>query len=113
MKLPAMLIILGGLAKTRHPADKAVAETASQTPARHEVCRKRSCDANKPAHMRTNGGEDASLREGASILASLRNGPSKKQRSLEEPRALSLRPISAYKRYSEGAHAVGTLLARV
>ena len=97
--------MLAGLAKARHPAAKAAAKTANQTPAKHEVCRKRSCDTGKPAHMRTNGGENASLRKGASILAPLRNGPSKKQRSLGEPRALPLRPISTYKRYSEVARA--------
>ena len=56
--------------------------------------------------MRTNEGEDASLRKGAPILASLRSGPSKKQRSLGEPRALPLRPISAYKRHSKAARAL-------
>ena len=97
--------MLKGLAKARHPAAKAAAKAASQAPAKREVCRKRSCGTGKPAHMRTNGGENTSLRKGASILASLRSGPSKKQRSLGEPRALSLRPISTYKRYSEVARA--------
>ena len=85
--------MLAGLAKARHPATKAAAKAASQAPAKREARRKRSCGASKPAHMRTSGGENASLRKGASILASLRNGPTKKQRSLEEPRALPLRPI--------------------
>ena len=89
----------------RHPITKAAAKAASQAPAKHEVCRKRSCDTDKPAHMRTSEGESASLRKGASILASLRNGPSKKQRPLGEPRALPLRPISTCKRYSEAARA--------
>ena len=97
--------ILAGLAKTRHPATKAIAKAANQTSASHEVSRKRSCGAGKPAHMRTNEGENTSLHKGASILASLRNGPSKKRRSLKGPRALSLRPISTYKRYSEVARA--------
>ena len=91
--------ILAGLTKTRHP----VAKAANQTSASHEVSRKRSCDTGRPEHMRTSGGENNPLHKGASILVSLRNGPSKKQRSLGEPRALSLRPISTYKRYSEVA----------
>ena len=95
--------MLAGLAKARHPTAKAAAKAASQAPAQGKECRKRSCNTDKPAHMRTSGGENASLREGASILASLRNGPTKKQRPLGEPRALSLRPISTYKRYSEAA----------
>ena len=98
--------ILEGLAKARHPAAKGAAKAASQAPAKREVSRKRSCDTGKPTHMRTNGGENASLRKGASILASLRNGPSKKQRSPGEPRALPLRPISTYKRHSEAARAL-------
>ena len=97
--------MLKGLAKARHPAAKAAAKAAGQAPAKQEVSKKRSCDAGKPAHMRTNEGENTSLHKGASILAPLRNGPSKKQRSLGEPRALPLRPISTCKRYSEVARA--------
>ena len=89
--------ILAGLTKTRHP----VAKAANQTSASHEVSRKRSCDTGRPEHMRTSGGENNPLHKGASILVSLRNEPSKKQRSLGEPRALSLRPISTYERYGE------------
>jgi len=63
--------MLEGLAKVRHPATKAAAKAASQAPAKREESRKRSCDAGRPTHMRTNGGENASLRKGASILASL------------------------------------------
>ena len=92
--------MLAGLAKVRHPATKAAAKAASQASASREVSRKRSCGTSKPAHMRTNEGENTSLRKGASILAPLRNGPSKKQRSLGEPRALPLRPIPTYKRRS-------------
>ena len=97
--------MLEGLAKVRHLAAEEVAKAVNQAPAKHGVSRKRSCGTGKPASMRANGGEDASLRKGASILAPLRDGPSKKQRSLGEPRALPLRPISAYKRYSEVARA--------
>ena len=97
--------MLGGLAKARHPAAKAVAKAANQAPAEHEVSRKRSCGTGKPAHMRTNEGENTSLHKGASILVSLRNGPSKKRRSLGEPRALSLRPISTYHDRVNRAHA--------
>ena len=93
--------ILAGLAKARHPAAKA----ANQASASHEVSRKRSCDTGRPEHMRTSGGENTSLHKGASILVSLRNGPSKKQRSLGELRALPLRPIPTYKRHSEVARA--------
>ena len=103
--------MLGGLAKARHPAAKAAAKAASQAPAKHGVSRKRSCGTGKPACMRTNGGENASLRKGASTLAPLRNGPSKKQRSPEEPRALPLRHISTCKRHSGAARAQGVLLA--
>ena len=97
--------MLAGLAKTRHPATKAAAKAASQAPAQGEECRKRGYSTGKPAHMRTSGEENASLRKGASILASLRNGPSKKQRPLGEPRELPLRPISTCKRCSEAARA--------
>ena len=89
--------ILGDLTKTRHPATKAV----TQTPAKQEVTKKRSCNADKPMCMRTNEEENASLCRGASALAALRNGPTKKQRSAEGPRALSLQPISTYKRQGE------------
>ena len=78
--------ILEGLTKTRHPAAKAV----TQAPAKQEVAKKRSCSAGKPARMRASEGENASLRKDASILASLRNGPTKKQRPAEGPRALPL-----------------------
>ena len=97
--------ILAGLAKARHPATKAAAKAASQAPAKREARRKRSCGAGRPARARASGGESASLRKGASILASLRNGPNKKQSSPEEPRALPLRPISACKRCGEAARA--------
>ena len=97
--------MLEGLAKARHPAAKAAAKAASQAPAKRNARRKRSCDAGRPTRARTNGGESASLCKGAPILASLRNGPSKKQSSLKEPRALPLRPISTYKRYCEAARA--------
>ena len=82
--------ILEGLAKTRHP----VAKTVTQAPAKQGVTKKRSCNADKPICMRANEEENASLHRGASALASLRNGPTKKQRSAEGPRALSLQPIS-------------------
>ena len=81
---------LEALAKTRHPAAKSV----TQTPAKQEVTKKRSCNADKPTSICTNEEEDASLHKGASALAALRNGPTKKQRSAKGPRALSLRPIS-------------------
>ena len=55
--------------------------------------------------IRTNEEENASLRKGASALAALRNGPTKKQRPAKGPRALSLRPISTYKRRGEAARA--------
>ena len=91
--------ILEGLAKARHPAAKA----ATQAPAKQGVAKKRSCNAGKPACMRANDEENASLRKDASILASLQNGPTKKQRSAEGPRALPLRPISTYKQHGETA----------
>ena len=104
--------ILEALTKTRHPDAKSVAKasettatTANQTPVKQRANRKRSCESTKPAHMRTNGGENASLCKGAPILASLRNGPSKKQRLPEGPRALPLRPISTFRRGSEVARA--------
>ena len=93
--------MLEGLAKARHPAAKA----AAQAPAKQEVAKKRSCNAGKPISIRTNEEENASLRRGASALASLRNGPTKKQRSAKGPRALPLRPISTYKRRGEAARA--------
>ena len=93
--------ILEGLTKTRHPAAKAV----TQTPAKQGVPKKRSCNAGKPICMRANEEENASLCRGASALASLRNGPTKKQRSAEGPRALPLQPISTYKRRGEAARA--------
>ena len=89
--------ILEDLTKTRHPAAKAV----TQTPAKQEVTRKHSCDAGKPTSICTNEEEDASLCKGASALAALRNGPTKKQCSAKRPRALSLRPISTYNRDGE------------
>ena len=89
--------ILEGLAKTRHPA----AKPATQTPAKQEVTRKRSCNADKPTFICTNEEEDASLYKGASALAALRNGPTKKQCSAKGPRALPLRPISTYNRGGE------------
>ena len=93
--------ILESLAKTRHPAAKSV----TQTPAKQEVTKKRSCNAGKPISIRTNEEENASLCKGASALAALRNGPTKKQRPAKGPRALPLRPISTYKRHSETARA--------
>ena len=93
--------MLEGLAKARHPANKAV----TQTPAKQEVAKKRSCNAGKPISICTSEEENASLHKGASALAALRNGPTKKQRSAKGPRALSLRPISTYKRHSEAARA--------
>ena len=93
--------ILEGLTKTRHPAAKAV----TQTPAKQEVTKKRSCNADKPTSICTNEEENASLYKGASALAALRNGPTKKQRSAKGPRALSLRPISTCKQHSETARA--------
>ena len=89
--------ILEGLTKTRHPAAKSV----TQTPAKQEVTKKRSCNADKPTSICTNEEENASLYKGASALAALRNGPTKKQRSAKGPRALSLRPISTYKQHGE------------
>ena len=104
--------ILEGLAKARHPSAKAAAKAsteaakaATRTPASQKESKKRSCGTTRPASMRTSGEESASLHKSASILASLRNGPSKKQRSLKEPRALPLRPISTCKRYCEAARA--------
>ena len=76
--------ILEGLAKARHPTAKA----ATQTPAKQEVTKKHSCNADKPISIRTNEEENASLYKGASALAALRNGPTKKQRSAKGPRAL-------------------------
>ena len=93
--------ILEGLAKTRHPAAKSV----TQTPAKQEVTKKRSCNADKPTSICTNEEENASLYKGASALAALRNGPTKKQRSAKGPRALSLRPISTYKQHGETTRA--------
>ena len=93
--------ILEGLTKTRHPAAKAV----TQTPAKQEVTKKRSCNAGKPTSICTNEEENASLCKGASALAALRNGPTKKQRSAKGPRALSLQPISTYKQQGEAARA--------
>ena len=49
--------MLEGLAKARHPAAKA----ATQTPAKQEVAKKRSCNAGKPISIRTNEEENASL----------------------------------------------------
>ena len=89
--------ILEALAKTRHPA----AKSATQAPAKQEVTKKRSCNASKPICMGANEEENASLCRGASALAPLRDGPTKKQRSAEGPRALSLPPISTYKRHGE------------
>ena len=66
--------MLETLAKARHPAAKAA--------------KKRSCNAGKPISIHTNEEENASLYKGASALAALRNGPTKKQRSAEGPRAL-------------------------
>ena len=74
LALPASA--LEGLAKAPHPAAKAAAKAANQAPAKHEASRKRSCGAGKPACMRANGGENASLRKGAPTLALLRDGPS-------------------------------------
>ena len=98
-KRAARASMLGGLAKARHPAAKA----ATQTPAKQEVTKKRSCNADKPISIRTNEEENASLRKGAPALAALRGGPAKKQRSAKGPRALPLRPISTYKRHGETA----------
>ena len=89
--------ILEGLTKTRHPTAKAVTEA----PAKQEMTKKRSCNPGKPISIHTNEAEDASLYKGASALAALRNGPTKKQRTAKGPRALSLRPISTYKRHGE------------
>ena len=86
----AIVNILEGLTKTRHPA----AKSATQAPAKQEVTKKRSCNAGKPISSCTNEEENASLYKGASALAALRNGPTKKQRSAKGPRALPLRPIS-------------------
>ena len=93
--------ILEGLTKTRHPA----AKPATQAPAKQEVTKKRSCNVSKPTSICTNEEENASLHKGASALAALRNGPTKKQRSAKGPRALPLRPISTYKRRGETARA--------
>ena len=72
--------ILEGLTKTRHPAARAAAKAAAQAPASQGAAKKRSCSAGKPVRARTSEGEDASLRKEASTLASLQNGPAKKQR---------------------------------
>ena len=101
MLAPLAVNILEGLTKTRHPTAKA----AAQAPAKQGATKKRSCNADKPMCMRTSEGEDASLHKEASILASLRKGPAKKQRPPEGPRALPLRPISTYKQCSEAARA--------
>ena len=89
--------ILKGLTKTRHPTAKAVTEA----PAKQEMTKKRSCNPGKPISIHTNEEEDASLYKGASALAALRNDSTKKQRTAKGPRALSLRPISTYKRHGE------------
>ena len=73
----AFVNILKGLAKACHPASKAVAKTAGQTPTKQEVSKKRSCSSHKPACVFTKGGENASLRKGASTLAPLRNASTK------------------------------------
>ena len=87
--MPASLAnILKGLAKARHPAAKAVAKMAKKTPAKQEVSKKRSCSSHKPACAFTQGGENASLRKGAPILASLRNASARKRRPPKEPHAL-------------------------
>ena len=97
--------MLEGLAKARHPAARAAAKAATQAPAKQGVTKKRSCNADKPISIRTNEEENASLYKGASALAALRNGPTKKQRSAKRPRALSLRPISTYNRHGETTRA--------
>ena len=97
--------ILKGLTKARHPVAKAVAKATGQTPVRQEVSKKRSCSSPKQACAFTQGGESATLRKGAPILASLQNASTKKRRSPEEPRTLPLRPISTCKRYSGAARA--------
>ena len=99
--LPLPANMLKGLAKTRHPAAKSV----TQTPAKQEVTKKRSCNAGKPISICTNEEEDAFLYKGASALAALRNGPTKKQRSAKGPRALPLRPMSTCNRHGEAARA--------
>ena len=48
---PVAVNILEGLTKTRHPTAKAV----TQTPAKQEVAKKRSCNADKPISICTNG----------------------------------------------------------
>ena len=93
--------MLEGLAKARHPAAKA----AAQAPAKQGAAKKRSCSAAEPARARASEGEDTSLYKEAPTLASLRSGPAKKQCPPRGPRALSLRPISTYKRCSEAARA--------
>ena len=93
------------LAKARHPSPEAAAKAAGQAPAKQKESKKRSCSLRKPACALTKVGENASVRGGASILASLRNAPTKKQRTPEEPRALPLRAISTRKRYSGAAQA--------
>ena len=93
--------ILEGLTKTRHPA----AKSATQTPAKQKVAKKRAHDAGRPVAICTNEDEHASLYKGASALVALRNGPAKKQHSAKGPRALALQPISTYRRYSGAARA--------
>ena len=79
--------MLRGLAKARlRPAAKVAAKAAGQAPAKQEVGKKHSCSS---ANF-TQGGESATLRKGASILVSLRNASTKRRRSPEELRALSL-----------------------
>ena len=93
---------LKGLAKARLcPAAKLAAKAAGQAPAKQEASKKRSCSS----ASFTQGGESATLRKGAPILASLRNASTKRRRSPEEPRALPLRPISVRKQRSDAARA--------
>ena len=93
------------LAKARHPSPEAAAKAAGQAPAKQKESKKRSCSLRKPACALTKVGENASVRGGASILASLRSAPTKKQRAPEEPRALPLRAISTCQRRSAAAEA--------
>ena len=97
--------VLEGLAKARHPSPGAAAKAAGQAPAKQKESKKRSCNLHKPACALTKAGENASVRGGASILASLRSAPTKKQRAPEEPRALPLRAIPTYQRYCGAARA--------
>ena len=60
--------MLEALAKARHPdakpaakASAATATAAEQAPGTQEASKKRRCEPAKPAHMRANGGESASL----------------------------------------------------